>query len=491
MDKKKIAISISMIGAVAAIVIGGTGAFFSDTETSTGNQFVAGDIDLKIDNTSYYNGAFSSSTSWELRDLTVEKFFNFDDVKPGDYGEDTISIHVGSNDAWVCADITLTSDDDVDCSEPELADDPSCAEPDADNADGDLADLINFIWWKDDGDNVLESDETVLPGGPLGALAVGQTATVALADADQNLFGPVGQAISGGSTHYIAKAWCFGTIGTAPLAQDGLGATSPRTPANSTGGITCSGASVINNASQTDRVTADVSFRAIQARHNPDYQCLAPGVTPTPTPTTTATPTPTVTATPTPTITPTPPPTTITVTKVVTNDDGGTLVIANFPLFIDGSPVTSGLAVAVTAGAHIVSETGQTGYSSAITGDCAADGTINIAAGQSLSCTITNNDISPSITLTKVIAGGGPVSDVAVFSLKIDGVPVSSGSTKLVTAGGAGHTISETVHPDYDAVISGDPKCADTVGGLTDPLALAENISCTITNTYDGVTDGI
>jgi len=46
---KKIIISLSVIGVVAAIAIGGTIAYFNDTETSTGNVFTAGSIDLKVD----------------------------------------------------------------------------------------------------------------------------------------------------------------------------------------------------------------------------------------------------------------------------------------------------------------------------------------------------------------------------------------------------------------------------------------------------------
>ena len=46
---KKIAISLGIIGVVAAIVIGATTAYFSDTETSAGNTFTAGTIDIAID----------------------------------------------------------------------------------------------------------------------------------------------------------------------------------------------------------------------------------------------------------------------------------------------------------------------------------------------------------------------------------------------------------------------------------------------------------
>src|SRR3989344_7043000 len=149
---KKIILSLSMMAAIAVVAVGATGAFFSDPETATGNTFTAGAIDLGIDNTSYYNGVANAGTSWEL-DYDIDsnngdgdvprQFFNFSDLKPGDYGEDTISIHVNNNESWMCADVALTSNDDNDCTEPEndvegSACDPS-NNPDSDNADGDLA----------------------------------------------------------------------------------------------------------------------------------------------------------------------------------------------------------------------------------------------------------------------------------------------------------------------------------------------------------------
>jgi len=56
---KKIAISLGVIGVVAAIVIGATTAYFSDTETSTGNTFTAGTIDISIDNENPWTGSFT------------------------------------------------------------------------------------------------------------------------------------------------------------------------------------------------------------------------------------------------------------------------------------------------------------------------------------------------------------------------------------------------------------------------------------------------
>jgi len=55
---KKILISLSIIGAVAAIAVGVTFALFNDTETSTGNIFTAGTLDLKVDHKfASYNGS--------------------------------------------------------------------------------------------------------------------------------------------------------------------------------------------------------------------------------------------------------------------------------------------------------------------------------------------------------------------------------------------------------------------------------------------------
>ena len=160
---KKIIISLAIIGVVAAIAVGGTVAYFSDTETSTGNTFTAGGIDLTIDNTSYYNGSLNQETSW-LQAKNLEQgdlFFNFSDIKPGDWGEDTISFHVNNNDSWLCADVTLTGNDDNGITEPE--------EEDGDITDGlgqgELANEMHFFWWADDGDNVFEQGEEAFIGG--------------------------------------------------------------------------------------------------------------------------------------------------------------------------------------------------------------------------------------------------------------------------------------------------------------------------------------
>lgn len=298
-----------MIVFVGGVVAGATGAFFSDTETSTGNTFAAGAIDLGIDNTSYYNGVAYATTTWVL-DFDIDDcinlrggpclYFSFSDLKPGDFGEDTISLHVNNNESWLCADVKVTEDDDETCNEPELDQETAvgCNEPDADPADGELADQIDFLWWADDGDNVLEIDETPLQSGTLGQAPFNATTTVALADDNENIFtvvaptlvGPLGGVLTDDPAEilYVGKAWCFGDITAAPTIIDDAPGNSPADPTNAVlpsstgpatpedGGYTCNGAVGITNAAQTDKVMLDVAFRAVQARNNPAFQCQTP-----------------------------------------------------------------------------------------------------------------------------------------------------------------------------------------------------------------------
>jgi len=280
---KKILLSLGMIVFVGAVAAGATGAFFNDTETSTGNTFAAGDIDLKIDNESYaidytipgYENptgllAVSTSTSWGLKDLTVEKFFNFTDLKPGDFGEDTISINVGSNDAWVCAAANITSDNDNSIIEPE--DEVNTTLNDGDGTtNGDLDSALRFAFWVDDGDNVLEDDEvaSIFINGTLADM--GAAGQIALADSAGSILlndGP----IPGDSTFYIAKAWCFGNLTPAAVTQDFSGKTGTNGPLDRGTGVSCDGSGE-SNIAQTDSVTGDITFYAEQARNNSKFTC--------------------------------------------------------------------------------------------------------------------------------------------------------------------------------------------------------------------------
>lgn len=131
---KKIVLSLSIVAAAAAIVIGGTTAYFSDTETSTGNTFTAGILDLIID----IDGVEYNPLNGPI--------FSYPDIKPGDNGEETVSLHV-QNNACGFVEFNLTEDKDNSCTEPEIGAEPNCNPTDP----GELNDNLEFTLWLDQG----------------------------------------------------------------------------------------------------------------------------------------------------------------------------------------------------------------------------------------------------------------------------------------------------------------------------------------------------
>lgn len=174
----------------------------------------------------------------------------------------------------------------------------------------------------------------------------------------------------------------------------------------------------------------------------------------------------------------------LTVTKVVVNDNGGTKVVSNFPIFIDGDSVTSGVANTTTAGLHTVSETSDPGYTSIISGDCATNGTITLATGDVKTCTITNNDNAAHLIVIKnVVNDNGGSSLPSDFSTTISGVTTATPTAPGVASPGVDNTLTsvgaysvdEGAHVGYDRTLS---------SGCVGTIALGETKTCTITNTF-------
>ena len=96
---KRIIISLSIIALVAAIGIGATIAYFNDVETSTGNIFTAGSLDLKVDHTwQTYNDIECKTCSVTLisdpTNMVVKKFGSPITPYPAVYvGSETSFIH--------------------------------------------------------------------------------------------------------------------------------------------------------------------------------------------------------------------------------------------------------------------------------------------------------------------------------------------------------------------------------------------------------------
>jgi hypothetical protein len=189
---------------------------------------------------------------------------------------------------------------------------------------------------------------------------------------------------------------------------------------------------------------------------------------------------------------------TITLTKVVQSNNGGNAAVSDFPLLLQGVSVTSGASNARDAGSYTVNETQQTGYEFvSITGDAACPtalgGSITLGAGQSVSCTITNRDIAPTLALNKTVAnnnGGGAVeNDFVLSATPTTGTTITdAGGDVPATAAVSNmvYTLSETTVTGYTA---GTWVCTGTGVNqdANDPtkVTLDEGAvgSCAITNT--------
>ncbi len=94
-------------------------------------------------------------------------------------------------------------------------------------------------------------------------------------------------------------------------------------------------------------------------------------------------------------------PATLNVIKTVINDDGGTAVASDFTINVSGTNVfpssfagsEGGVEVILDAGSYEVTEDVLMGYSVSYSDDCSG----TIKAGETKTCTITNDDIAPAV----------------------------------------------------------------------------------------------
>jgi uncharacterized repeat protein (TIGR01451 family) len=114
----------------------------------------------------------------------------------------------------------------------------------------------------------------------------------------------------------------------------------------------------------------------------------------------------------------------LTLVKQVTNDNGGLLTVGDFPLFVGGTPVVSGVPNGFDVGAYTVSEAERAGYEAGTwSGDCAADGTVHLAIGDDKTCTLTNDDIPPELKIVKSAVGAITVpGGVMEYSITVSNI---------------------------------------------------------------------
>ena len=169
---------------------------------------------------------------WGLKDLENEKFFMFDDVKPGDHGVNVISLHAYNNDAFACLIASNIVDAEETVVDPEIT-----AGDNINSVIGELSSFIKFFAWEDDNDGVYEPGEQTIagPNSPF-ATAIGEI------------------SLTESNTKYIGLAWCAGT-------QSLVG-----------NNIVCDG-STMGDIAQTDILTASITAYAEQQRNNGDFDC--------------------------------------------------------------------------------------------------------------------------------------------------------------------------------------------------------------------------
>jgi uncharacterized repeat protein (TIGR01451 family) len=190
----------------------------------------------------------------------------------------------------------------------------------------------------------------------------------------------------------------------------------------------------------------------------------------------------------------------ITLIKEVVNNNGGTAGVNDFGLSVGATSVNSNQKLSVLANtAYAIDEAGLAGYEFvSITGDkcpSALGETITLDEGDDVTCTITNNDIAPGLTVKKeVINDNGGNATVSDFNIQMNdsalsfgsGITVDNTTTYIATPtviANQDYTLSED---DFAGYQEGTWSCTDGTNGtglnVTVNLDEGDDVTCTITN---------
>ena len=205
------------------------------------------------------------------------------------------------------------------------------------------------------------------------------------------------------------------------------------------------------------------------------------------------------------TITNTAQPAHLTLVKVVTNDNGGTKTVADFPLTATGPSTITGVSgtaavtdQAVPAGAYVLSETTQTGYTASAwncVGGSLVGSTVTLGLGVSATCTINNNDDAPALHLRKTVTNdNGGVALPSGWTLTATGALGSptnlSGTTPVDSSTGFKadtYALAESGGPSgytagtWACVLTGTATPV-TVTNAHVTVGLGQDVTCTINN---------
>lgn len=158
------------IALVATSAVGATRAYFIDTETSAGNTFASGTLDLAVDSEN---------------PLTSAKF-NVTNMKPGSQPKGTFNLqNVGTVNGYIDLENIVVTNNENSCLEPEQeAGDTSCGNPGLD--EGELQDVVNVRLFNDlDCNGWVGTGDTTFYNGLVNGLASSYELNTAL-NAGQN-----------------------------------------------------------------------------------------------------------------------------------------------------------------------------------------------------------------------------------------------------------------------------------------------------------------
>ncbi|RIK38831.1 MAG: hypothetical protein DCC55_19870 [Chloroflexi bacterium] len=166
----------------------------------------------------------------------------------------------------------------------------------------------------------------------------------------------------------------------------------------------------------------------------------------------------------------------LTVVRVIINDHGGDASAVDFPLYINGEPISEGEARPLMNGSHTVSTLERPGYFVTYSDACSGSGIVVLAAGEEKHCIVTLDDLPARLTVHKIVINDdGGTANVTDFPLFVNDQPVQNGIATELPAGR--YVVSEVNQPGYAATFSGDCTADGTV-----TLTVGAMASCTITN---------
>ncbi|MEI2453808.1 OmpA family protein [Lysobacter firmicutimachus] len=185
---------------------------------------------------------------------------------------------------------------------------------------------------------------------------------------------------------------------------------------------------------------------------------------------------------------------TLTLVKTVTNDNGGTATISDFPLTATGPTTITGVSgtaavtnAPVSAGVYTLTEASVAGYTAgswSCTAGTLSGNSLTLANGESATCTIVNDDQAATLTLVKVVSGGSATA--TDWTLSATGPTTISGAGGATGAVDAGtYVLAEAGGPANVTYTAGTWSCTGgTLSGNDLTLAIGETATCSITNTY-------